>query len=403
MKIFKSAYGFFILFPLTILFLSLFIGEIAFRYIFKDFNFYPFGLLAVLLSFFVQPKRIWAQLQVVKYRVPRLAFFTFLSFFLSMASSLLFVVVFEMGVIGRVLGMFIGPIFLFAISFVDIFRNLRVSFSFEMMKEILVFGFPLIFAIWAYSVLNLTDRYMIERFLGLRQVGFYDIAHRIAAVPLFLSIGLRQMWTPLFYDNMEKRNYHVISRLMSFSIFAMCFICLLLVIFCKEVVVLMLDDRYLAVIPVIPWIVLGTFFLGLLPFSNAFLGYEKKFKHISAIASTAAILNIALNFILINHIGIIGAAIATATAYLLYLGFSIVVARKAFMKVFMIQQNIIPFLYVVASALLVNHFSGTKISGNEIFVKFCFLLVFIFSGYFVGVFNRSDITILKKKMIERIR
>jgi O-antigen/teichoic acid export membrane protein len=272
-----------------------------------------------------------------------------------------------------------------------------------MMKEILVFGFPLIFAIWAYSVLNLTDRYMIERFLGLRQVGFYDIAHRIAAVPLFLSIGLRQMWTPLFYDNMEKRNYHVISRLMSFSIFAMCFICLLLVIFCKEVVVLMLDDRYLAVIPVIPWIVLGTFFLGLLPFSNAFLGYEKKFKHISAIASTAAILNIALNFILINHIGIIGAAIATATAYLLYLGFSIVVARKAFMKVFMIQQNIIPFLYVVASALLVNHFSGTKISGNEIFVKFCFLLVFIFSGYFVGVFNRSDITILKKKMIERIR
>jgi O-antigen/teichoic acid export membrane protein len=70
MKIFKSAYGFFILFPLTILFLSLFIGEIAFRYIFKDFNFYPFGLLAVLLSFFVQPKRIWAQLQVVKYRVP---------------------------------------------------------------------------------------------------------------------------------------------------------------------------------------------------------------------------------------------------------------------------------------------------------------------------------------------
>ncbi len=399
-RIFGSAFWFFIFFPLLVLLAAIIFGDMFFGKIFKNFSFYPYGFLAIILSFFSQPKRIWAQLQVVSYHVPKLAMYTFIAFLISLLSSILFVVILKMGILGRVLGMFVGPIFLFVVSFVEIQKYAARFFSFSKMVEILKFGFPLIFAIWAYSLLNLTDRYMLERMTSLKQLGFYDIAHRIAVVPLFISMGFRQMWTPIFYDNMNSKNYRIISRLMSLFVFGMSFVCAVIILFSKEVFLLIINERYVESIAIVPWIVLGTFFLGALPISNAFLGYEKKFKQTSIIATIASLMNIVLNYFLINKIGVIGAALATSISYCAYFLMSITLTRKDFTKVFKLGKALISFLFLAISVLLVTYFNNNMIVWHEILIKISLLILWIIIILHSGLIGKSDLAAVKEKMMK---
>jgi O-antigen/teichoic acid export membrane protein len=402
-EIFAAAHTFFMLLPIPVTIVVILAGNTLFSKLFNDFNFMPFGLLAVILAFFSQPGRIWSEFMVVKYRVVPLAITTFVAFVLGAAVSLICIVGLEMGVMGRVIGMYVMPVALFAVSLITMQRYSHGMFRWKTMLEVVKFGLPLIGAIWAYSILQYTGAYLLERYMTMRDVGIYNIAYRLAGIPLFVTLGFRQMWTPIFYENMATRNYDVIRRLMTLFILFMTFISGFTILFAKEAILLLFDARYHEAIPIVGWIVLGVFLLGILPLSNSFLGYAKKFGLTSWIALASGIVNIILNIILIPKFGVRGAAWTLIISYAIYLGGGIIFTYREFAKVTSFSAILMTAALFVPAILITELTPAQQFSWAELLAKVVFLSAWTVALFKLKFLLWSEVTGMFRAVTSRLK
>jgi O-antigen/teichoic acid export membrane protein len=374
--LFGSAFIFFILFPALISIFLLLGGYRLFSSLFSEFDFYPYGYLAILLAFISQPQRLWTQLLTVQYKVPKIALVSAISIVLNIGISLLLVVGFKIGVVGRIAGMISAPLLVFAISVFTFKKYTSFSFSWKVIMKLLGFGSPLIIAIWSYTLLQMTSKYMLENMLGLNSVGLYDVALKISSVTLVLFLGLRQMWNPVFYENMKNRDFETIKRLISFIFVGFSLASAVIILFNKEVL-LLLDEPFRKAGSIIPIIAVGNFFMGLLNVSNSYLGWKKNFKMISFIAAISLTVNIIMNFYLIPSMGLSGAAIATSVSFFLYFLLGILVSRSFFRKVIDIKIPLTLTIYLIL--LLVFEYLCDKVGFDLhlIFYKFALLIILV--------------------------
>jgi len=252
-------------------------------------------------------------------------------------------------------------------------------------------GFPLIIAIWSYSILDISDRYILERLTDMESVGVYSLGYKLAQMPMFIVLGARQMWNPLFYENMNKAQYGTISRLTELYIASICFVNMAVILFSKELVLLFINERYFASIPVIGFVVLGVFCSAMLTISNAILGYRKLFSTTSVIALLSALTNIGLNFLFIPKYGIIAAALTTAFSYFIYLVLGLFLVRNDLKRLKFLRTLVFSAVSLVLAYGLTTIFSLSELSLTEVAIKTLYMFLFITSIYWLKVLRRNDI------------
>lgn len=396
-----SALNFFLLFPFVITIAAFVVGPFVFPVLFADFPFYPYGMLAILLAFFTQPKRIWILLMTLRYKIHITATYSVVSVLVGSAAALALVVGFNLGALGKVLAMFPPAFLMFFIAFRTINKYSEGHWSINSIKKQLVFGMPIVIAIWSYEVLHIADRYILERMTDISQVGLYSFGYMVAQVPLFLVLGIRQLWNPIFYENMNKKDDNTVSKLISIYIIFLTIICLLVILFSKEAIILLINERYYDAIPVIGMIVIGIYFSALLTITNSFLGFEKKFGATSKIALVAALSNILLNIILIPEWGIMGAALATAISYLLYLLIGIVLVHSYIRRLNFLPAFLFSSVCLIAAFALATLFSTNGINSIEVLLKTIAAILFISGFLLFGIIKVSDIkkakSLIRKK------
>ncbi len=402
-EIFISTHTFFLLLPIPFTIIIWIFGNQIFSRIFTEFEFMPYGFLGVILAFFSQPKRIWAEYMIVKYKVVSMAISTFVAFIAGSAISIVCIVWLDMGVMGRVIGMYVAPVFLFVISVITMRRYAGGMTNFSTMFRVVKFGLPLIGAIWAYSILQYTGSYLLERYMSLTEVGIYNIAYRLAGIPMFITLGFRQMWNPVFYENMLSANYRVITRLMSIFILMMTLLCGVTILFAKEVIILLFDERYTPAIPVISWIVLGVFLLGLLPLSNAFLGFAKKFGLTSWIAIASGGVNVILNILLIPPYGVRGAAFALIASYAVYFGGGILFCYRDFTKVANFRALIMTILFFVPAMVFSEFTLNPEFNITELIVKVFFIAFWIVAVFKFGFVSLDEVKAMINNITQRLK
>ena len=101
-----SANVFFVTAAFVPLVLGLIFGPKLFSWIFNDFPFYPYGFLALLLNFLRQPSRSWITLMNLNYKFHQATIYNGISLIIGIVVSVILVVAFDMGAMGKVLGMF---------------------------------------------------------------------------------------------------------------------------------------------------------------------------------------------------------------------------------------------------------------------------------------------------------
>lgn len=396
-----SSLLFFLLFSILTAVVLIATGDLFFNKIFNEFELYPYGIIAILLSILIQPKRLWSALLTFQYRVKKIALISIIQMLIEVSISLYLVTILLWGVEGRVIGMTIGIVFLFLISIITIYKYTEGKirfFSFKKMKKILAFSLPLAPAIWAYSALDIADRFLIEHYIGLDSLGVYSIAYILSSVPLFFSVGFRKMWNPVFYENMNKKNYKYLNSLLKGFVVFNALICSFLILFSEEIVHFALSKEFGNVKMIIPWVTLGVFFLGLLPLSSSFISYEKKFHKISINAGISAVINIVLNIILLPKIGVIGSAIATFVAYFFYFFLNLLVVGKLFFKVSSLKVFVVPFIVLIASLMLYYKLETSLINVVYKLILLALSLAFIyFSNYFTKQEISFFVNLLKRK------
>ncbi len=200
------------------------------------------------------------------------------------------------------------------------YRRYQLGLEFDrgLLRAMNRFGMPLVPSALALWAINFIDRLFLARFKDLSEVGVYSLAVRTSSVIVFLMVAFRLAWPAFAYsiedESVAKRTY--------------AFVLTYLLLLCSWVsLVLGLLSPWIVQVlaPTKPEFYRASEAVGLLAFAGtAYAGYTvlaigvgraRRTQFNWIVTGAAALLNVALNFALIPPYGMIGAAIATAAAY----------------------------------------------------------------------------------------
>ena len=232
--------------------------------------------------------------------------------------NILFVAGLKRGVLGILESRTISFALLFIISLPVLLIYFKPKCSLKELKSQLSFGIPFVPMNLASWVLLLSDRYFLKFYCNLTEVGLYSLGCKFGLIlSLLLSKPFSLAWGPRIYIiEKEKEAPRIYSRILTYFFVSGVFLCLALSLFSKEVIILMATPKFYDAYRVIPLICLAFFLQGMQGIFAVGLNLQRKTYFLPATYGVAAITNLILNYLLIPPMGMIGAAIATLTSYI---------------------------------------------------------------------------------------
>lgn len=226
----------------------------------------------------------------------------------------------KLGLEGVYWGQLIANGLTFLVVIPIIIRNSYLKFLKKTMFEMMRFGAPLILSNVLTIVFSLSDRYIINIYKSLADVGSFSVAFKIASIVQF--VVLAPFFTSYSYDyyrymnSPSKDRYYIKS--FTYFIFLMSIAGIGIVLFSKEVIFVLAagDSSFFEAIPLIPIMILGIIFSGMRMVFTLPLQKAKRTRKISSVLIFTGVLNFGLNLLIIPYWGKIGAAITTVISQL---------------------------------------------------------------------------------------
>jgi len=282
---------------------------------------------------------LWAQLNYqqmtalfrVEERSVSYVFASVANILITVAATVVLVVVYEYGATGAVVGNFTGTLVVWVALLA--YRRDQLGFQLDrgLLRQMNTFGMPLVPAALALWAINFIDRFVIQLLKGESEVGVYSLAVRAASVIVFLLVAFRLAWPAFAYsiedDSVAKRTY---AYVLTYLLFICAWISVALGVLAPWIV------KVLA--PTNPDFHDAADAIGILAFgATAFAGYTvlaigvgraRRTQFNWIVTGTAAAVNTGLNFALVPAYGMMGAAVATLVAYVvLFLGMNYAAQR----------------------------------------------------------------------------
>jgi len=196
-----------------------------------------------------------------------------------------------------------------------------ISFKYtqkDKIKEILIYSWPLLGMNISATLMKLIDRYFIGNINGMADVGIFSVAANVSSVFDALVMGFFFAWGPFLLstyknENSPKKYAHYYSFFIALgliSIFSLGF-------WGENLIKLIRPSgEYKQIGIFIPWILSGSILLyaggNFTP--GPYLMKKNQWKLYTTVFG--ALLNMGLNYVLVNSMGILGACIATFTSML---------------------------------------------------------------------------------------
>lgn len=279
------------------------------------FSFLPLLVLMPLSAFILTFFRITE-------RVKYYAIISIVRIVCELVAALIFIYVYNTGVTTMVYAHIVGVSLVCFIGLPYLLKNFVRQVKWMQFKQVFAYSIPLLPSAYSEILVKSGDRYIIKSLMSFAAVGVYSVAYQIASlVEFLLSKPLEQAFQPLAFrhEKSPKTLREVTQKALDIFVFVGTIICLSLSIFAKDILrVFARGPEYVEAWVVIPVVALSILVKGISKFSGMGLVMAKK----SGLQSTgmviAAICNIIFNLILIPIYGIMGAAIATFLAYLVW-------------------------------------------------------------------------------------
>ena len=207
---------------------------------------------------------------------------------------------------------------IFSIYFmIKIRKYSKFCFKIEHIKYIATYSFPLIPYALSGIILAQFDRIMINDIIGAASAGLYSLGYTVGMLLLMVIGATLTALIPDFFKFMDNKEYDRLDDLFK-KVFSIVTIAALgLVLFAKEIVIILADEKFHAGLSVVPIVVIGYVFYEMFYIYGMYPGYKKKTDTVftSIIALTAGVSNIVLNAIFIPKYGYIAAAYTTVASY----------------------------------------------------------------------------------------
>lgn len=226
----------------------------------------------------------------------------------------------KMGLNGLILALSIAMLIsiIYFVKTTDISKYLKIKrFNKKYLKILLKYSVPIIPNSIAWWFLNVSDRMIITGILGLEANAIYAAANKIPTIYNLAYTTFNMAWQES--ATIEKKSEDVeiyYSKMFNYLFKFLLGMMLLLVAVSPFLFKILLDTSYNDAFYQMPILFLGLFFYS---FSNFYGGIFVALKETKKIASSsviAAVVNIIINLMLIQNIGIYAGSISTLVAYI---------------------------------------------------------------------------------------
>ncbi len=231
--------------------------------------------------------------------------------------SLLLVVCLVQGAAGRIWALSMIPVIFFVISLILLHRDNLLGFGWRpnYIREILSFGVPLIPHSLGTFLLSSADRFIINEKLGLEQVGIYMVAVQLVAVMGLVFDAINSAYVPWLFERLKRDQMDEKRRIVRWTyVYCLMLLCIagLAFIVGPSILTLIAGEKYSTGGPIVGWLALGQAFQGMYLMVTNYIFYSKRTALLSASTIVTGLINLGLLLILINFMGLRGAAIAYA-------------------------------------------------------------------------------------------
>ncbi len=287
----------------------------------NDFNFGEYTILLYLMLLGSSLRQLCQQFVRGSGHVKLYAVDGVIATATSAGFTFLYLGAFNWGIYGYILAIFtsdmLSVLFMFVAAklwrFVDFRRGLRKHTVSPMLK----YCIPLIPTIILWWIINVSDQYMVTYFNGVSVSGIYTAAYKIPNfVTIFASIFIDawQLSAVDEYDSKGKSEFFTkVFKTYSGALLA---VGGLLITFSRIITDIYLGEDYYDSWHYVPILVIATTFSNLVNFYASVYMAEKKSMLSMVTAGTGAVLNVVMNAVLIPIMGPYGAAIATASSFI---------------------------------------------------------------------------------------
>lgn len=304
---------------LGVLALSFAFGPALLRGLAPNFQvaFFPYIALAVGAAAATQLLQLRLSLFQSEGRPVAYAALTFVFFALTAGLGIHVVVFRRMSAYGMLLAKLVAAVLLAVAALALLFRWLFAGFEWRYVRETLPLALPLLPHQFMAGGLIAADRFILERYGNLSEVGLYSLAYTFGMVMALVTTSIAQAWSPIYYDVARggESGRTVIGRMSSDLALALVAVACFGSLIAQDFVRLFLDARYHAIGRLIPWIIGGYLLHAWFTLFQIAVFQGKRVRYMMVVSAIAFVANITSNFALVPRWGMYGAAWATLAAY----------------------------------------------------------------------------------------
>jgi len=335
------------------------------------------GLLPIYLLFaclFAIIRSVYAQILVPQKKSKELATINVLNGYIGFAIAVLFVYLLkENRYLGKIwASLLIG--FIFSIYYVKkINKYLKFNFKIEHIKYIANYSIPAIPYALSSIILAQFDRIMINNIINTASAGLYSLGYNVGMALLLVIGSIQTALIPDFFKFVDNKEYIRLDNLFKKAFSIVIIAALGLILFAREIVIILADEKFHEGLKVVPVVVIGYIFYAMFIIYGMYPGYKKKTLFTSIVALIAGISNIVLNAIYIPKYGYIAGAYTTVASYFIMFILAWIVAK------FILKQRVTPLWMIWKPTL----------------IMFCFIA----AAYFLGDLGLNTILFIFIKIM----
>ena len=234
---------------------------------------------------------------------------------------IIFVAFLKMGARGMLLATFLGNLFSTFVLIILIIKKVKLrftDFSIGLVKEMYHYSIPLVPNAISWWIFNSSDRIIVNKFLGLEYNGLLSASYKFSNIYISLYNVFNMTWTETaslhikdkdrddFFNNIINKSFIL------FTSIALVVISIIPIIFPYFINSKFIDSYYQIYI-----LIVASIFNVLVGLLSGIYIAKNDTKAVAKTSIIGAIINIIINVLLINYIGLYAASISTLMSYLI--------------------------------------------------------------------------------------
>lgn len=240
---------------------------------------------------------------------------------LDFSVTLLLVIIYLKGWEGRVGGILVSSLVLGILGLIRLWKDRLVLFKvdFLQIREILIISLPLIPLTLGNMIISMSDRFFIERMVGMDALGIYSIGYQFGMAMLLLLTAFNRSWSPWMYQKLSNINAEDKVKIIKATYIYAILVFLLaagVTLVSYLLIPLMTTKSFYGATTFVGWVAFGYAFHGLYTMIFPYFIHVGKTSFLAFITFLTALFCLSANYFLIKLNGTVGAAQAMLLSYI---------------------------------------------------------------------------------------